>query len=87
MSSSDKLTEKLLNSDLIHDGRIVDLDIDTVRLPNGETAKREVVRHGGAVAIVPIDAAGKVVMVRQYRHPIGRILLEIRRDAQTGRRP
>ncbi len=73
----DKLTEKQLNSELIYDGRIVHLYVDTVQLPNGNVAKREVVRHGGAVAIVPVDANGKLVMVQQYRHAVGRIMLEI----------
>jgi len=77
VSSSDKLSEKTLNSELIYDGRIVHLYKDTVQLPNGDIAKREIIRHSGAVAIVPVDSAGKVVMVRQYRHAIGRILLEI----------
>ena len=73
----DKLTEKLLNSEMLYDGRIVHLYVDTVQLPNGKTARREIVRHGGAVAIVPIDRDGKVILVRQYRHAAGRILLEI----------
>jgi ADP-ribose pyrophosphatase len=73
----DRLTEKLLDSELIYDGRIVHLYTDTVQLPNGQTARREVVRHGGAVAIVPIDGEGNVILVRQYRHAAGRILLEI----------
>lgn len=73
----DKLTEKLLNSEMIYDGRIVHLYADTVQLPNGHTARREVVRHSGAVAIVPIDGDGNVILVRQYRHAAGRILLEI----------
>ncbi len=73
----DKLTEKLVNSEMIYDGRIVHLYADTVQLPNGHTARREVVRHSGAVAIVPIDSKGNVILVRQYRHAAGRILLEI----------
>jgi ADP-ribose pyrophosphatase len=74
---SDALTEKPISSDLIYDGRVVHLYVDTVQLPNGKTAKREVIRHVGAVALVPIDSSGNIVMVRQYRHPLGRILLEI----------
>src|SRR5262249_22746058 len=71
------LTEKPISSELIYDGRIVHLYVDTVQLPNGKTAKREVIRHIGAVALVPFDADGNIIMVRQYRHPLGRILLEI----------
>jgi ADP-ribose pyrophosphatase len=49
---------------------------DTVRLPDGAMATREYIRHPGAVAIVPILDDGRIVMVRQYRHPVGHILLE-----------
>jgi ADP-ribose pyrophosphatase len=49
---------------------------DTVRLPDGQHATREYIQHPGAVAIVPILDDGRVVMVRQFRHPVGRILLE-----------
>ncbi len=69
--------ENIISSELLYDGRIVHLYKETVRLPNGEIATREVVKHAGAVAIVPIDADGKVLMVRQYRLPTRRILLEI----------
>ncbi len=75
--ASDKLTERLISSEQVYDGRIVHLYVDTVELPNGKTARREIVRHGGAVAIVPIDQDGSVIMVRQYRHAAGRIMLEI----------
>ncbi len=76
-SGPDKLTETKIGTELIYSGRVVHLYLDTVQLPNGKTATREVVRHGGAVAIVPVDADRNIIMVRQYRHPIGRILLEI----------
>jgi ADP-ribose pyrophosphatase len=49
---------------------------DTVRLPDGDQATREFILHPGAVAVVPILDDGRLVMVRQYRHPVGRILLE-----------
>src|SRR5262245_23822073 len=75
--SADKLTERLIGSELIYDGRIVHLYVDSVELPDGKTARREIVRHGGAVAIVPIDRDGRVILVRQYRHAAGRIMLEI----------
>lgn len=48
-----------------------------MRLPDGREASREVVLHPGAVAILPLLADGRVLLVRQYRHPIGRELLEI----------
>src|SRR5260370_6136646 len=76
-SQPDMLSEKPVKSELLYDGKIVHLYLDTVELPNGRQAKREVIKHIGAVAIVPIDAAGKVILVRQFRHAAGRILLEI----------
>jgi len=76
-ASPGELAENILSSELLYDGRIVHLYKETVRLPNGETAAREVIKHAGAVAIVPIDADGKVLMVRQYRLPTRRVLLEI----------
>ena len=51
--------------------------VDRVRLPNGAEATREVVEHADAVTIVPIDKDGSVVLVRQYRHPLGMTLLEL----------
>ncbi len=76
-SEDDKLIEKQFESRLIYDGKVVHLYLDTVKLPDGQSTQREVVRHIGAVAVVPIDADGQVVMVKQYRHPAGRVLLEI----------
>jgi ADP-ribose pyrophosphatase len=72
-----KLAEKTLNSESVYAGRVVKLTVDDVELPNGQTSKREVVRHPGAVAVVPIDAEGRVVLVKQFRYAIGRVLLEI----------
>jgi len=75
--AADGLTETTLSSDLIYDGRVVHLYVETVRLPNGSTAKRDVIKHIGAVAIVAFDADGKMLLVRQYRQAARRILLEI----------
>ena len=66
------------SSERIFEGRIVNLRVDTVRFQNGHTGKREVVEHGGAVAIVPILADDEtVVLVRQWRTPVGGALLEV----------
>lgn len=72
-----ELKEKLIGSEKIFEGRLISLRRDTVLLPNGRTSTREVVAHPGAVAIVPILEDGRVVLVRQYRHAIGKILTEI----------
>ena len=71
------LIEKKLTEVTVYEGSIINLRRDTVTLPNGKQATREVVEHPGAVAIVPITEAGKVILVRQYRHAIGQLLLEI----------
>ncbi|MDO8589475.1 MAG: NUDIX hydrolase [Armatimonadota bacterium] len=71
------LREKTIESKRIYDGRVVNLRVDTVELPNGRRAAREVVEHKGAVAIVPLIDTDVVVMVRQFRQPTGEILLEI----------
>ena len=71
------LTEKTLESKRVFEGRLVNLRVDTVELPNGRTATREVVEHKGAVAIVPMLDHEKIVLVRQFRQPAGAVLLEI----------
>ncbi|MGI5505933.1 NUDIX domain-containing protein [Lentzea sp. CA-135723] len=61
----------------VHVGRVVALRVDDVEMPGGGTAKREVVEHMGAVAVVAVDADGQVVLIHQYRHPLGRHLWEL----------
>jgi 8-oxo-dGTP pyrophosphatase MutT (NUDIX family) len=58
-------------------GRIVRLRRDRVQMPDGEQVDREVLQHPGAVAVLPVDDAGRVLMIRQYRHPVSRLLWEI----------
>jgi 8-oxo-dGDP phosphatase len=58
-------------------GALVALRTDRVRMPDGELAARDVVEHPGAVAVVALDAASRVLLIRQYRHPVGRLLWEI----------
>ena len=69
--------ERQLDSKLIFDGRILHVYDDTVSLPNGRTASRELIRHVGAVCVIPITDDGKVIVERQYRYPVGRVLTEI----------
>jgi 8-oxo-dGTP pyrophosphatase MutT (NUDIX family) len=58
-------------------GAFVTLRTDQVRMPEGDVAPRDVVEHPGAVAIVALDDAGQVLLIRQYRHPVGHLLWEI----------
>ncbi len=69
--------ETVLETETIYEGRVVNLYLETVRLPDGKEALREVIRHSGAVAIVPLHADGQVTLVRQFRLPAGTWLLEI----------
>jgi ADP-ribose pyrophosphatase len=68
---------KILGSRRVHDGRVVRLDLEDVRLPNGNVVTLEIVRHPGAAAVVPVDDDGQAVLVRQYRHATGSWLLEV----------
>ncbi|MFI9456542.1 NUDIX domain-containing protein [Amycolatopsis sp. NPDC052450] len=61
----------------VHIGRVVGLRVDEVVMPGGGTARREVVEHLGAVAVVALDDDGAVTLIHQYRHPIGRRLWEL----------
>ncbi|MET8361560.1 NUDIX hydrolase [Micromonospora sp. NPDC005171] len=58
-------------------GRIFDVVTEEVTMPGGGTGLRDLVRHVGAVAVVALDDAGQVVLIRQYRHPVGRHLWEL----------
>lgn len=69
--------EKKLSGSMMYQGKIIVVHRDTAELPNGKTAVREVVEHPGAVAVLPLDDAGNVITVRQYRYPLGRVLLEV----------
>ncbi len=71
------LFEERLDGRVVYDGKIVRLEVDRVRLSNGHETVREVIRHSGAVVILPLGTGGTVTLVRQYRYPIGRALLEL----------
>jgi ADP-ribose pyrophosphatase len=69
--------ERIVDSLPIYEGRIVRFRLDTVALPDGSTAIREIIGTPGAVVIVPLTADGQVRMVRQYRSAAGEFLLEL----------
>lgn len=72
------LSYELIESNLVYDGKIMEVYSDKVKMPNGQVASREyVVRGGGASAIVPIDEQGNIIFVKQYRHPIRNFTIEI----------
>ena len=71
------LIEAPVSSEEIFHGKVVHLFRDTVRLPNGKDATRELMRHPGAAAVVPLTEEGNVILVRQYRYPFAQVMLEI----------
>lgn len=71
------LRETQLRSQDIFDGKILHVKYDTVRLPNGAEATRELIRHVGAVCVVPLTDDGQVVVERQFRYPMDEVMLEI----------
>jgi ADP-ribose pyrophosphatase len=68
---------ELLERKQVFKGRVVDLSVDRVRMPNGKTTELEVIRHPGAAAMVPLTESGEVLLVRQYRYATGGWLLEV----------
>lgn len=71
------IMEKNIRSERVYDGIILHIDHLTNRLPNGKEAKREVARHIGAAAVIPVDGKGDVWLVRQFRAPVDQVLMEI----------
>jgi ADP-ribose pyrophosphatase len=68
---------QVLASETVFEGHVISLRRDTVSMPGGGDSVREIVHHPGAVAVVALDADDRVVLVRQYRHPVGRHLWEL----------
>lgn len=73
----ERLAESRLNSELIFNGKILHVYRDDIKLPDGGTAEREIIRHIGAVCIVPITDDGKIILEKQYRYAIGQVITEI----------
>ena len=69
--------ETVLASERVYEGRILNLRVDEVRAPTGVEAVREIVENGGAVAIVALDDQQRVVLVKQYRHAVRGLVIEV----------
>ena len=76
MSTDEHLLEHRLSGTTLLSGGYLEVHRDEVRLPDGSTATREYIRHNGAVAVIPLLDDGRCVLVRQYRYPLGKLLLE-----------
>ena len=71
------LNEKQLSKEYIYKGKIVNLRVDEALLPNGSTAKREVIEHPGGVCVAAVTENDEIYMVRQFRYPYGEVVLEV----------
>ena len=71
------LTESKVSSEQIFSGRLLDVRRDEVSLPEGGTSVREYIRHPGAVVMIPILPDGKILLIRQFRYPMGDVEIEL----------
>ncbi|BAI85868.2 pyrophosphatase [Bacillus subtilis] len=71
------LEEKTIAKEQIFSGKVIDLYVEDVELPNGKASKREIVKHPGAVAVLAVTDEGKIIMVKQFRKPLERTIVEI----------
>ena len=74
--SDDALVERRVSGEQVWRGGFLDVHRDLIRQPDGHTAAREYIVHPGAVMVVPLLDDGRLVMERQFRYPVGRVLLE-----------
>jgi len=66
-----------LRSETVFHGKLIEVNHDIIRLPDGREAMREIVRHAPAAAVLPVDTDGRLIFVRQYRHTVKAMTLEI----------
>ena len=71
------MSYEIVDSQLKYKGHVFEVYKDVITMPDNKTAVREIIKRGNACAIVPIDKDGKIVFVRQYRHPVNDMMLEI----------
>ncbi|MCY8824782.1 NUDIX hydrolase [Bacillus atrophaeus] len=71
------LEEKTIEKEKLFSGKVIDLYVEDVELPNGKTSKREIVKHPGAVAVLAVTDSNKIILVNQYRKPLERTIVEI----------
>ncbi len=71
------MSAELLARTTVHKGRIIQVEVDVVKLPSGHTVDMEIVRHPGSVVLIPIPAPGSIILIRQYCYPIDRWIWEL----------
>src|SRR5690625_3856428 len=74
---AEHLVEERLKSESLFRGKLLDVYIDTVQLPDGNRSTREWIRHPGACAVVPVFRDGTIMLDKQYRYPIGQNFYEV----------
>jgi ADP-ribose pyrophosphatase len=72
-----ELIEEQLDTRRIYDGRILNLRVDSVKLPDGRISSREVVEHVVAVVILAENDRGEILMIKQFRYPVGEVVIEL----------
>ena len=70
------MEEKTNSSEIIFQGKLLDLRKDKVILPNGEIGIREWIKHPGAICCIPILPSGKIALIRQYRYSVRKMMIE-----------
>lgn len=78
------MREKILETKEVYQGKLFNLEVNQIELPDGSHSVREIIRHPGATALVAIDSAGKLLLVRQYRMASDRIMSEIPAGTREG---
>ncbi|CAK7016224.1 NUDIX hydrolase [Tissierella carlieri] len=69
--------EKTMKSDKLYEGKLLNLRVDTVEIPDKKYSKREIVEHPGGVAVIPVTDDNSIILVKQYRKAVERFLLEV----------
>lgn len=72
-----EFNEQKISSQIVHEGKVLTLSVDTVCLPGGKEAKREIVLHNGGVTIIAQPSKDSIVLIKQFRYPIGKVLWEV----------
>jgi len=78
---------ELISSEVLVEGRAFKVRRDTLKTPDGHQTKLEIVEHGGSVVLLPIDSDGNLLFVHQYRHAVGRDLMELPAGTRDGEEP
>ncbi|MBP1702124.1 MAG: putative ADP-ribose pyrophosphatase [Chloroflexi bacterium] len=71
------MTFEIIDQEMVYKGKAFDVRREKIRTPQGAIVLLDIVDHRGAVTMIPVDQEGRIIFVRQYRHPAGKFLLEL----------